>query len=215
MVNILIVDDHAVVRGGLKQFLAESADLKISGEAGSAQEALPLIRDQAWDLVMLDISLQDLNGLELLKLIKREKPNLPVLVFSMHSEDDFAMTVFKAGAAGYLEKDSSPEEILEAIRKVAKGAKYVGPRLADKLLAGTASSGTQLNHDSLSKREFEVMLLLSRGMRLTDIAERLHLSVKTISSYRTRVLEKMELDSNADMTRYVIQHKLDSQAAAH
>lgn len=209
MIRILITDDHAVVRGGLKQFLAETSDIVVGGEAANAREALAQVRAQDWDLVLLDISLPDLSGLELLKRIKREKPDLPVLIFSMYSEDDYAMAALNAGAAGYVEKDSDPGQILEAIRRATKGAKYVSPNLAEKLLSGSVQGGRNLPHEKLSSREFEVLLLLSRGVSLTRIADQLHLSPKTISTYRTRILDKLDLGSNADLTRYVIQHKLD------
>lgn len=209
MVRILIADDHAVVRGGLRQFLAETPDLKISGEAASGREALTLVRREAWDLVLLDITLPDVNGLEVLKRIKREKPELPVIVFSMFSEDEYASTALDAGASGYLAKESPPEEILEAIRRVTKGGRYVSPALAEKLLSGTLGPARRARHDKLSAREREVLLMLSRGTPLTEIGSRLHLSVKTVSTYRARILEKLDLKTNADLTRYVIEHKLD------
>lgn len=209
MLKILIVDDHAVVRGGLKQFLADAADCRIVGEAGSGREALACIEAEDWDLLLLDLGLPDISGLEVLKQIKREKPELPVMVFSMFAEDDYAMTVLEAGAAGYVQKDSEPAEILAAIRRIASGERYLSPYLTEKLLAGTASLGRKQPHDILSKREFEVMRLLSRGMPLSAIGETLHLSPKTVSTYRARVMEKLNLSSNAAVTRYVIEHKLD------
>jgi two-component system, NarL family, invasion response regulator UvrY len=209
MQRILIADDHAVVRGGLKQFLGDTSDMMIAGEAASAREALGLIREGRWDLVLLDINLPDANGLDVLKRIKRERPNLPVLIFSMFSEDEYAITALNAGASGYLTKDSPPDQILEAIRRVTKGGRYVSPALAEKLLSGTLPRGRKLPHEKLSVRELEVLLLLSRGMPLTQMAEQLHLSVKTVSTYRGRILEKLELKSNAELARYVIEHKLD------
>lgn len=209
MIKILIADDHSVVRSGLKQFLANATDCQIAAEAANAQEALALVREQDWGLVLLDIGLPDLDGLEVLRRIKREKPQLPVLIFSMFPEDGYAMSALNAGAAGYLMKDSAPQEILEAIRRAAKGGKYLSPQLAEKLLAGSMPAGRKQAHELLSPREFDVMLLLSRGMPLTGIAERLHLSPKTISTYRARVLDKMAFKSNAELARYVIEHKLD------
>jgi DNA-binding NarL/FixJ family response regulator len=208
MFKILIADDHAVVRGGVRQFLATTPDIEVVAEAASGAEALAVIRERECDLVLLDMSLPDLNGLEVLKRIKGERPQLPVLMFSMHSEDDFAIRSLNAGAAGYLNKDSPPSQILTAIRTVAEGSRYVSPRLAEKLLAGTASVGKKLPHETLSRREMEVMLLLSKGVSLTAIGEQLHLSVKTVSTYRTRVLEKIAVASNAELTRYVMQQKL-------
>lgn len=205
------MDDHAVVRSGLRQFLAGIGDITTIAEAGNGQEALGLALDRDWDLVLLDLWLPDLSGLEVLKRIKRAKPALPVLIFSMHAEDDYAMAALEAGAAGFLSKDSPPEEILGAIRRASQGSKYLSPHLAEKLLSGSAAASKRLPHESLSAREAEVMLLLSRGVLLTQIAESLHLSPKTISTYRSRILEKLHVESNAELTRYVVKHKLDPQ----
>jgi DNA-binding NarL/FixJ family response regulator len=206
--NVLIVDDHAVVRGGLRQFLADTGDFRISGEAATGQEALALVQDGGWDVVLLDIGLPDLNGLEVLKRIKRLRPELPVLIFSMHSEDEFAISALNAGASGYLNKDSPPGQILAAIRTVAGGARYLSANLADKLLAGLQPGTRQLPHEALSPREMQVLVLLSKGQSLTRIGEALHLSAKTVSTYRARILEKLALASNADLVRYVMEHKL-------
>jgi len=191
------VDDHAVVCGGLRQFLADRSDYQIAGEAHSGSEALAQIAEQPWDLVLLDIGLPDINGLEVLKRVRHQHPALPVLIFSMHTEDEYAIASLQAGATGYLPKDSAPEEILDAIRRAISGRKYVSPHLADKL-------------HSLSPRESEVMRRVSRGETLTHIANSLHLSPKTITTYRARILEKLGVSSNAELTRYVIEHKLDT-----
>ena len=209
MIKILIADDHSVVRGGLRQFLSNASDCKIAAEAGNGQEALAMLKQEPYDLVLLDIALPDLDGLEVLRRIKRESPDLPVLIFSMYPEDDYALQALNGGAAGYLMKDSEPQEILEAIRRAARGARYLSPRLAEKLLAGSVPPPTKQPHELLSAREFEVMLLTSRGTPLKDIADRLHLSPKTVSTYRARVLGKMGFSTNAELTRYVIEHKLD------
>lgn len=209
MLKILIADDHAVVRGGLRQFLADVPDCRIAGEASSGQETLALIQAEDWDLLLLDIGLPDLNGIEVLKRVKCEKPALPVLIFSMYAEDDYAMAALESGAIGYLPKDSPPMEILAAILRAGRGERYLSPMLTEKLLAGTTSAGLRQAHDGLSQREFKVMLLLSRGMGLTTIGEALFLSPKTVSTYRTRVLKKLKLGNNAELTRYVIEHKLD------
>lgn len=208
MKQILIVDDHAVVRVGLRQFLADTEDLKITGEAVNGTEALAMIQKGRWDLVLLDMALPDLNGLEVLKRIKRARPELPVLIFSMFSEAEFAIPALDAGAAGYLNKDSPPHLMLSAIRTVVDGARYVSPTLAEKLLSGVASSGPRPPHEALSRREMEVLLLLSKGVSLTKIGETLFVSVKTVSTYRARVLEKLGVQSNAELTRYVLEHKL-------
>ncbi|MGB9356443.1 MAG: response regulator transcription factor [Azonexus sp.] len=206
--RILIVDDHAVVRGGLRQFLANTDDLEIAAEAETGFDALALIPGGEWDLVLLDMSLPDLSGLEVLKRIKRMRPNLPVLVFSMFSEAEFAMPALDAGASGYLNKDSPPYQILAAIRTVIDGARYLSPSLAEQLLSGGTSSGPKAPHETLSRREMEVLLLLSKGMALTQIGDSIHVSVKTVSTYRARILEKFGMRSNAELTRYVLQHKL-------
>ena len=206
--RILIVDDHAVVRGGLRQFLANTDDLEIAAEAETGFDALALIPGGEWDLVLLDMSLPDLNGLEVLKRIKRMRPNLPVLVFSMFSEAEFAVPALDAGASGYLNKDSPPYQILAAIRTVIDGARYLSPSLAEQLLSGGTSSGPKALHETLSRREMEVLLLLSKGMALTQIGDSIHVSVKTVSTYRARILEKFGMRSNAELTRYVLQHKL-------
>jgi two-component system invasion response regulator UvrY len=210
MLKILIADDHAVVRGGLRQFLADVPDCRIAGEAGTGMETLALIKAEDWDLLLLDIGLPDLNGIEVLKRVKQAKPALPVLIFSMFAEDDYAMAALEAGATGYLPKDSPPMEILAAILRAGRGERYLSPAFTEKLLAGTTHAGLKQPHDALSQREFEVMRLLSRGMPLTAIGETLFLSPKTVSTYRARILEKLSLHSNAELARYVIEHKLDT-----
>ena len=208
MATVLIVDDHAVVRGGLRQFLAGTDDLEITAEAASGAEAVDLVKSGEWSLVLLDIALPDLSGLEVLKRIKRLRPGLPVLIFSMFSEDEFAIPSLEAGASGYLNKDSPPSQILRAIRTVVDGARYISPTLAEKLLAGVVPAGRKLAHEALSPRETEVLLMLSKGTSLTRIGESLHLSVKTVSTYRSRILEKLGMKSNAELTRYVIENRL-------
>lgn len=208
MVDVIVADDHAVVRSGLKQFLASTEDIKIVAEAATAEELFTLLRKVRCDVVLLDISLPDLNGLEVLKRIKHEKPALPVLIFSMFSEDEFAVPAINDGASGYLSKDSPPAQILTALRTVGSGVRYVSPGMAEKLLNGAVPHGRNLPHESLSPREMNVLLLLSQGVPLTKIGEKLYLSVKTVSTYRSRILEKLNLKSNADLIRYVLEHKL-------
>lgn len=208
MQKILIADDHAVVRGGVRKFLEATKQVGLVEEAATGEEALAQVRKAAWDVVLLDISLPDIDGMEVLKRMKRERPDMPVLIFSMHPEDDLAIPAFTAGASGYLNKDSPPEQILLAIQTVAAGATYASPALTRRLLAGTVSAGKRQAHESLSRREMEVMLLLSQGIPLTKIGEQLFLSVKTVSTYRGRVLEKLKVSSNAELTRYVLEHKL-------
>ena len=208
MTNILIVDDHSVVRSGIRQFLAGTDDLVVTAEAATGQDGLAQALQGNFDVVVLDVTLPDINGLEVLKRIRRKKPALPVLIFSMLSEDDFAIPALGSGASGYLSKDSAPENILTAIRTVAGGARYVSPFLAEKLLSGNVAIGQSLPHDTLSWREMEVLLQLSKGVSLTNIGKQLHLSVKTVSTYRARILEKLSLASNAELTRYVLEQKL-------
>jgi DNA-binding NarL/FixJ family response regulator len=208
MTRILLVDDHSVVRSGIRQFLSGTDDLEVTAEAENGVEGLALALQGNFDVVVLDVTLPDINGLEVLKRIRRKKPDLPVLIFSMLSEEDFAMPALGSGASGYLSKDSSPEDILTAIRTVAHGARYVSSFLAEKLLSGNVITGQHSRHDALSWREMEVMLLLSKGVSLTNIGKQLHLSVKTVSTYRARILGKIGVVSNAEVTRYVLEHKL-------
>ncbi len=208
MIRILIVDDHAIVGGGLKQFLGSVGGFEIGGEARTGADALKRLKDDHWDLMLLDIGLPDINGIEVLKQVKRHYPELPVLVFSMYAEDDYALAALDAGAVGYLPKDSVPEEILTAIRRASLGEHYLSPMLAEKLISRSSNSATKLPHESLSARESDVMRMLSQGLPLTEIGERLHLSPKTVSTYRARILEKLGLRHNADITRYTLKHKL-------
>jgi DNA-binding NarL/FixJ family response regulator len=208
MKKILVVDDHAVVRGGIREFLATKETLEVIGEASTGAEALDFVRTHCPDVVLLDVSLPDVDGFDLLKRIKSERPDLAVLMFSMFPEDEMAVHAFDAGASGYLNKSGPPGDIVNAINTVVNGARYVSPALAERLLAGTVSPGKRALHETLSRREMEVLLLLSNGVSLTKIGEQLHLSVKTVGTYRGRVLEKLNLHSNAELTRYVLKHKL-------
>ena len=208
MIRVLIVDDHPIVRRGLMQILAETPDLVAGGEAVNATEALTKLRAEEWDAVVLDISMPGRSGLEVLKDIKSENNHVPVLVLSIHPEDQFAVRVLKAGASGYLTKDSAPAELVKAIRKVNSGGKYVSPQLAEKLAFGLDGGSSQSLHDLLSDREFQVMRLIASGRTVTEIALDLSLSTKTISTYRARVLEKMNMKNNADITRYSLTNKL-------
>lgn len=204
--RILIVDDHAVVRNGVKLIFAES-DSTTFGDAANANEALQLVREQDWDVVLMDIALGDRSGLEVLKDLKTIKPKLPVLILSMHSEAQYARRAFKAGAAGYITKDSSPEELAKAIEKVAGGGKYVSATLAE-LLVSDFDDADKMPHERLSDREYEIMCLLASGKTVSEAASLLFLSIKTISTYRTRVLEKMGMRTNAELTHYAILNKL-------
>jgi two-component system, NarL family, invasion response regulator UvrY len=207
MIKILIADDHPVVRRGLKQIVAEEPNMVVAGEAQNAKEVLELIRKQDWDVVMLDITMPDRSGLEVLKQLKKEYPKLPVLVLSVHSEEQYAMRVLKSGAAGYMTKESAPEELVRAIRKVVAGGKYVSSSLAERL-AFDLESGEEPLHETLSNREFQVMCMIASGKTVKEIADRLFLSVKTASTYRARILRKMKMKTNAELIYYAIKNRL-------
>lgn len=208
MKRILIIDDHAVVRDGVKRIFDEQPGTVVFGEASSRLEALQLAREQHWDLAVLDLSLGDHSGLEVLKELKQIRPRLPVLILSMHSEEQYARRAFKAGASGYITKDSSRAELAKAVNKVAAGGSYVTPALAEKLVLDLGRGSDRPPHETLSDREFEVMRLIASGKTVTEIAALLSLSDKTISTYRARLLEKMGMTTNAELIRYVIQNKI-------
>jgi len=206
--RILLADDHAVVRRGLRQILEDAFPVEC-GEATNANEAQDLASRLPWDLVILDVTMPGRSGLEALKDIKLAKPRLPVLVLSMHPVDQFAIRVLRAGAAGYLNKDSATDELVGAVRKVMSGGRYLSPAVADQLaIAVGGADPNQLPHQLLSDREFEVFKLIAGGRAVGEIATLLSLSVKTISTYRTRILEKMMLSTNAELTRYAFEHHI-------
>jgi len=205
MHKILTIDDHEVVREGVKGLFQDG--LATFGEARSGSEALNLIRDQEWDLAILDISLAGRSGLEVLKEIKQLKPKLPVLMLSMHAEDQYAMRAFKAGASGYISKASSRDELRNAVLKVIKGGRYVSPSMAERMVFDLSTSEKQA-HEQLSDRELEVLCLIASGRTVGEIAESLSLSDKTISTYRRRILDKMQLNTNAELTHYAIRNGL-------
>lgn len=208
MLKILIADDHAVIRCGLRHILAGVAGFIVAGEARNGRETLDLVKAQEWDLLLLEIDMPDIKGLEVLRNVKKIRPQMPVLVFSMYAEDQYAKVALDAGAAGFLPKRSGHADILEAIRRAGRGERYLTAYLADKLLSGRLRAEKQ-PHDALSERELEVMRRLGRGESLTAIGASLHLSPKTVSTYRTHLLEKLNLHNNAELTRYLIEHKLD------
>ncbi len=208
MIRVLIADDHAVVRQGLKQILGETPDMTVVGEATTGLEALEKARAVAWDVMVLDISMPGRSGLDLLKDLRAEKSDRPVLILSMHAEDQFAVRLLKAGAAGYLTKESVPEELIKAIRKVVSGGRYVSPALAEKLAFEIDAAAGRPSHEALSDREFQVLRMIAAGRSVKEIADELALSVKTVSTYRARILEKMNLKTNADLIHYAIQNRL-------
>ncbi|HZP92494.1 MAG TPA: response regulator transcription factor [Burkholderiales bacterium] len=208
MLRILICDDHTITREGLRRILTDYSEPMQVGEAGSGVECLTMVRRQDWDLVLLDISLPDQNGLDVLKRIKRDRPELPVLVLSMYPVDQYAVRVLHAGGAGYLSKETAPEQLLAAVRKVAQGGTFVTPELAEHLAKLLKKDLIKPPHAQLSDREFEVLRLIALGKSPTEIARRLSLSVKTISTYRARVLQKMGMRHNSELTRYAIANRL-------
>jgi DNA-binding NarL/FixJ family response regulator len=208
VIKVLVADDHAVVREGLKQILYEEPDIVEVGEAGSVAEAMRECRDRDWDVLILDITLPDGSGLDILNELKHQKPDLPVLVLSVHSEDQYALRVLRSGASGYLTKECAPQELVQAVRRVTSGGKYVGLDLAERLAQVLAGDGDAQAHDGLSDREFQILCLIGSGRSVVEIARELSLSPKTVSTYRRRVLDKMNMSNNAELTRYVLEHKL-------
>jgi len=208
MIRILVVDDHAIVREGLKQILSDVEDMSVLAEAENGQEALDKIRRATFDVILMDISMPGRSGLEILKDIKGEHPKLPVLILSMHPEEQYTIRALRAGAAGYMNKAGAPDELIGAIRKVSAGRKYVSPSVAEKLAFELGTDSEKLPHEQLSDREYQVMLMLASGRTVSEIADELCLSVKTISTYRTRLMEKMNLKKNAELTLYAVEHHL-------
>lgn len=208
MIRILIADDHAIVRAGLKQILADIPDMMVSGEAGTGQEVLDSLLAGAWDVLLLDISMPGRNGLEVLKLVRQQTPSLPVLILSIYPEDQYAVRMLRAGASGYLTKESAPDQLVAAIRKVAQGGRYISPSLAEKLAAELDASREKPRHATLSDREFQIFRAIAMGKTASEIAAELSLSVKTISTYRARVMEKMAMTKNAEIIHYALKNQL-------
>ena len=208
MIRILITDDHPVVRKGLKEIIEEAPGMIVSDEANDGREALDKIRKSDFDVVLLDISMPGRSGLDILKELKSEKPELSVLILSMHPEEQYAVRVLKAGASGYLTKESAPEELIAAIRTASKGRKYVSSSLSEKLAFYLEIDNERPLHETLSDREYEVMRMIASGKTITEIAGKLFLSIKTISTYRSRILEKMGMKNNAELTHYTLKNRL-------
>ncbi|MGN7982697.1 response regulator [Burkholderia sp. 22313] len=206
--HVLLVDDHPVVRQSLAQLLISCGCATEVTEATTGAEALAVVLKRPYTVILLDISLPDMNGIEVLGRLKRKAPNIPVLMFSMHSDDQYAVRALKSGAAGYLSKTAEAGQLFAAIRQVAAGRRYVSPSMAEALADHVLGDSEQRAHESLSDREYQTMCMLASGMRLTEIASVLSLSVKTVSAYRTRLLKKMKLRNNAEITSYVINHRL-------
>ena len=208
MIRLLIADDHPIVREGLRRIAADQPGISVVAEAASAAEALERVANTAVDVMLLDVSMPGPTFIEVLQQVRRDHPSVKVLVLSVHPEDQWAVRALRAGAAGYLTKDHSPEQLIEAIRRVYRGSKYVTPALAEKLATGLEAGGAATPHEGLSDREYEVLRALGTGLSVKDVAGRLNLSPKTVSTYRTRILEKMQLRTNADLVRYVRDHAL-------
>lgn len=206
--RVLLADDHTIIRDGLKQILADTHDLAVAGEAANGLEVMQRIRDANWDVLVLDISMPGRSGLELIHMIKDEKPELPILILSMHHEEQYAVRAFQAGAAGYLTKESDAELLVSAIRRVANGGVYISEKVAELMVRGIRPANKPLPHNLLSDREYQVFNLLVIGRGLTEIGAELSLSVKTISTHKTHIMQKMGLTNTAELIRYAIAHGL-------
>jgi len=206
MIRILIADDHSILRAGLRTLLAECEDMTVTGEASSGAEVLEMMKAAEHDVVLLDIGLPDMNGVDVLMQIKRQRPQLPVLMLSMHPEEQFAVNLLRAGASGYVPKEAAPEQLVAAIRAVTSGRRYVSTVLADALARDIGEPASQPSHITLSEREFQIFCKLAAGMTVSQIGASLNLSVKTISTYRSRILDKMSMKTNADLTYYAIKN---------
>ena len=210
MIRILISDDHAIVREGIKQILADTKDLVAAGEATNGHEVIEHVRREDWDMVLLDLAMPGKDGLETLKEVKREKPKLPVLVLSIYPEEQYAVRALKAGASGYLTKESAPEELIAAIRRVSQGGKYISSSLAEKLASHLEVDADKPVHETLSDRVYQVMLMIASGKTVKEIADEMCLSVKTVSTYRVRALSKMGMKNNSEFTYYAVKYGLIS-----
>jgi DNA-binding NarL/FixJ family response regulator len=207
-IRVLIADDHAIVRQGLRLILLDTPDMVVAGEAENGVEAMHMVRKGGWDVVLMDVTMPERNGIDTLKLLKKEYPKLPVIILSMHPEEHYAIRALKAGASGYLTKQSAPEQLVTAIRQVAGGKKYVSAAVAEQLANAIGEDPDKLPHEKLSDREYQTLCLIASGKAPSQIAEELNLSVKTVSVYRARLLEKMQLKNNAELTHYGMKHGL-------
>ena len=208
MIKLIIADDHPIVREGLKQIIADSPHFTVSDEAGDGPELLDKVRKEDFDVIILDLKMPGMDGLDVLKQLKIEKPRIPVIILTVHPEAQYALRILRAGASGYLTKESVSDELITAIRKVHRGGKYISPSLAEKIAFALDTDSEKILHETLSDREYQVMYMIASGKTVTEIAEELNLSVKTISTYRARILEKMNMKTNAELTRYAFQNNL-------
>ncbi len=209
MIRVLIVDDHAIVRQGLRRILEEAKGMQVGGEAANGIEALTMMRMGKWDVILLDISMPGKNGVDTLKQILEWDKDAKVLILSMYPEDQYAVRLMKGGAAGYMTKETAPEQLVEAIRRVVEGKKHISPTLAELLLQECGLDSTKLPHEMLSDREYQVLRMIGSGKQVSEITDVLSLSVKTVSTYRAHILEKMKLKNNAELTYYVMQNELN------
>lgn len=208
MIRVIIADDHPLIRAGFKQILAEDDRILAAGEAGTGAELLRKVKEAEYDVVLLDLSMPGMDGLDVLKQLKIDRPRLPVIILTVHPEAHYALRVLRAGASGYLTKESAPDKLLAAIHKVARGGKYISPALAEQIAFALDTDFQRLPHESLSDREYQVLGLIASGKSVSQIGEELALSVKTISTYRSRILEKMGMKTNAELTHYAVANKL-------
>jgi DNA-binding NarL/FixJ family response regulator len=208
VIRVLLADDHAIVRAGLKEILADTGDITVAGEATNGQEVMERVRGQDYDVAVLDMSMPGRSGIELIKQVKDEKPKLRILILTMHSEQQYAVRALKAGASGFLTKEAAADQLVAAIRKVAGGGAYVSPETAERLVLDAAPRAEAAPHTLLSDREFEVLQMIAGGKTVGDIAKRLSLSAKTVSTHKTRILHKMGLANQAELIRYALEHKL-------
>lgn len=208
MIRIVIADDHSIVREGLKRIVSSIEDMEVAGEAGNGTEVMQRVRELAFDVLVLDLSMPGRSGMELIKLIRGEKPQLRILVLSMHQELQYAVRAIKNGASGYLTKESAPDQLEQAIRKVASGGAFISAEVAEQLALGAMPGSQAVPHESLSNREFEVLQLLVAGVSLTDIGTKLNLSVKTVSTHKTNLMQKMGLQNQSELIRYALKHGL-------
>jgi two-component system, NarL family, invasion response regulator UvrY len=208
MIKVIIADDHPIVRAGLKQIITQEHDISVAGEAGNGAELLARVRRQDYDVILLDLSMPGMDGLDVLKQIKIEKPAIPVIILTIHPESQYALRILKAGASGYLTKESASDELIKAIRRVHGKGKFITPSLAEKIAFALDDDSGSLPHEILSDREYQVLCLIGAGKTVSQIADSLALSVKTVSTYRTRILEKMHMTNNAELIHYAVQNGL-------
>lgn len=207
MIRIVIADDHEIVRAGLKQIISDDDDMVVLGESNNGENLIELVKKNDYDIVLLDLKMSGISGIDVIKHLKVIKPDLPIIVLSMHAEDQYAVRTIKAGASGYLTKETAAENLIIAIRKVVSGGKYISPTLAETL-ADSIAGGSELPHEKLTDREFQVTCMIASGKTVSEIASELFLSVKTISTYRQRILEKMNMKNNSELTHYAIKNNL-------